>query len=130
MNAGNTFLNVFAIGSAGFFGAVTRYYISGWVYTLCGAKFPYGTLAVNVTGSLLLGFIYTLSMDRSLFSPEMRMAITIGFLGSLTTFSTFSLETFNLIYEGSFLLSFVNMAINVVLSLLAVIAGIALAKFF
>ena len=128
MNTGSTFFNIFAIGTAGFFGALSRYYLSGWVYTQLGARFPYGTLAVNVTGSLILGFIYTLSMDRAIFSPEIKMAITIGFLGSLTTFSTFSLETVNLISEGSFLLSFINIATNVIFSLIAVMAGITLAK--
>lgn len=128
MNTGSAFFNIFAIGTAGFFGALSRYYLSGWVYTQLGSRFPHGTLAVNITGSLILGFIYALSMDRAIFSPEIKMAITIGFLGSLTTFSTFSLETFNLIYEGSFLLAFINITTNVALSLIAVVAGIALAK--
>ena len=123
-------LNILSIGFAGFLGALSRYYISGWVYALCGSKFPYGTLAVNVLGSLILGFIYTLTLERAILSPELRVAITVGFLGSLTTFSTFSLETYNLIYEGSYTLSIINIAVNVILSLAAVIAGIALAKTF
>ena len=116
------------IGAAGFAGAVARYIFSGCVHSLLGDGFPFGTLAVNVAGSLLLGFIYTFSVDRSVLSPEVRTAVSVGFLGSLTTFSTFSLETYHLMSEGSPLLSVANMAVNLVLSLSAVVFGVSLAK--
>jgi len=118
----------FYIGSAGFAGALARYYISGWVYALFGSRLPFGTLAVNVAGSLLLGFLYTLSVERTLLSPELRLALTVGFLGSFTTFSTFSLETFNLFNEGSLYLSVMNIAANLLLGLAAVVCGIFLAR--
>lgn len=130
MKAGGTLLTFMSIGLGGFLGAISRYILSGWAHSALGARFPFGTFLVNVLGSVLLGFVYTLSIDRGGFSPELRMAITVGFLGSLTTFSTFSLETFNLINDGSIYLSALNIMINVTFSIMAVILGVELARFF
>ena len=116
------------IGVAGFLGALSRYAVSGWAYSIFGNRFPYGTLTVNVLGSLLLGFVYTLTVDRTVLSPEARTAVAVGFLGSFTTFSTFSLETVNLLTEGSGVLSLANVFFNVLLCLAAVAVGVTLAK--
>ena len=121
-------LTIFGVGAAGFMGAISRYLLSGWVYGIAGGRLPWGTLAVNVTGSFLLGVLYVLSVERSAISPELRLIIAVGFLGSLTTFSTFSLETVNLLREGNMYLSISNIFLNMLLSFAAVIAGLALAK--
>ena len=88
---------VVAVGGA--FGAVARYLASGWVQDLAGGFFPWGTFAVNATGSLLLGFTLVW-LQATLASPEARQFVTIGFLGSFTTFSTFSYETAAMLRDG------------------------------
>jgi len=113
---------------AGFFGAITRYALSGWTGALFEGRFPAGTAAVNIIGSLLLGFIYTLSMERAVLSPEVRLALTVGFLGSFTTFSTFSLESYNLMREGSFSMALLNIVLNLFAGIAAVFIGVVLAK--
>jgi CrcB protein len=117
------------VGAGGFAGAVARYLMSGWVYGLVGTRLPYGTLAVNVAGSLLLGVVATLGAGRlGLVTPEIRALVAIGFLGAFTTFSTFSLESFRLLEEGSYLFAALNMAGNLTLCLVAVAAGAVLAR--
>ena len=125
-----TMLSIFGVGAAGFLGAISRYLLSGWVYGLAGGRLPWGTLAVNVAGSFLLGIVYILSVERSAVSPELRVILAVGFLGSLTTFSTFSMETVNLLREGNIYLSLTNILLNMLLSFAAVIAGMAVAKVF
>ena len=94
-------MTVLFVGIGGFFGAVLRFLISGWVQKASGFTFPVGTLAVNVLGSLLIGFLVAL-FDNFL-SPYWKAALVTGLLGALTTFSTFSYETFVLLQEGLFL---------------------------
>ncbi|MFQ5585973.1 MAG: fluoride efflux transporter CrcB [Thermodesulfobacteriota bacterium] len=119
---------VLYIGCAGFFGAVLRYAVGGFVYRYAGTTLPYGTLAVNIIGSLLLGFLMEFSMRSALIPGELRMAVGIGFLGAFTTFSTFSYETYRLFEEGSALLATVNIASNLLLCLIAVWIGIIIAR--
>ena len=84
-----------SIAAGGAIGALLRFWVSTGVYTLLGRGFPYGTLVVNVAGSLAMGLLFVLFMERVTISAEWRAAILIGLLGSFTTFSTFSLETLN-----------------------------------
>lgn len=116
------------IGIAGFCGSISRYLVAGWTSSLSLGRFPFGTMTVNVLGSLLLGFIFTLSTDRLSIHPDIKLALTVGFLGSFTTFSTFSLETFNLFKAGDLYLSLMNILMNLFFSIIAVIIGIAAAK--
>ena len=89
---------ILLVGFGGFVGAVLRYGISGWVQRWTGSvNFPYGTLAVNLLGCLVIGLLAGLAEDRGLFTPEARLFLFIGVLGAFTTFSTFGIETLNLL---------------------------------
>ena len=74
-------------------GALSRYYLTIFFARLWGEGFPYGTFIINLTGSLFMGFLVTLALERSLISPDLRLCLAVGFLGSYTTFSTYALDT-------------------------------------
>ena len=120
---------ILAIGLGGFIGAIMRYGISGWVYEKVGENFPHGTLVVNLVGSLILGFFMALSESRIQINPVLKVSVTIGVLGALTTFSTFSYETFSLLQMGQVQKAFINISVSVLLGLLAIWLGIIAAKF-
>ncbi len=105
-------------------GGLTRYYLSGWIQSLLGRSFPYGTFAVNVIGAFLIGLIMELGLRSTLIPDTLRVGLTVGFLGGLTTFSTFSFETFTLLEEGRIMLAFVNVLASVVVCLLFTWLGI------
>lgn len=88
------------IGIGGFFGAVVRYGINAWLTTRWGAAFPYGTLFVNVSGSFVLCLIVAMLSRGFDMAPALRLALTVGFLGSYTTFSTFSADALFLLENG------------------------------
>lgn len=116
------------VGCGGFAGALLRYGLSGWVHRqLPFALFPYGTLAVNLVGCVLIGLIAALVETRQLFGPEFRSFALVGILGSFTTFSTFGYETFAMAREGEYLRAGANVAAQVALGLAAVWAGYGLA---
>lgn len=110
-------------------GAVARFGVSTGVYAMMGRSFPYGTLAVNVFGSLFMGLLYVMLIERLSLSPEFRAILLIGFLGSFTTFSTFSMETLSLIEQAQLLKAAVNIIASVALCLLATWFGIIVARF-
>jgi len=116
-----------ALGGA--LGALARYGISGWVYDRMGESFPWGTLVVNLVGCLALGLVIRW-LQVSAVSPEVRPFLTIGVLGAFTTFSTFSYETVALLQEGQWLRAGLYMGGSVVLGLIAMLAGMALATAF
>ena len=87
----------------GAMGTLARYGLQGVVQYRTGPTFPTGTLAVNLSGCLLLGFLGQLTLNRMVISPEMRVAMTIGFFGGFTTFSTFSWETIKMFEDGEWL---------------------------
>jgi CrcB protein len=115
---------IVAIAMGGAFGALFRFLLSGAVYQWLGRGFPFGTLAVNVIGSFLMGLLFETLSDRLALSPELRAAITVGLLGAFTTFSTFSIETLYLIEEGELLKAGGNILVSVILCLVAVWIGL------
>ena|ERR1043166_2350309 len=126
---GYSMIGLFLVGVGGFIGSVMRYLVSGWVHRILDNPwFPYGTLVVNITGSLTIGFLAGLAENRSVFTPEARLFIFIGILGGFTTFSSFSLETFSLVRNTQTLAAIANMASQLILGLLAVWAGNLLAR--
>jgi CrcB protein len=115
-----------AVASGGALGAVARYLASGWVQNLTGGFFPWGTLVVNAVGCALLGFSL-IWLQETLASPEMRDLVTIGFLGSFTTFSTFSYETLAMLRDGEWWRAGGYLVGSVALGLVGVAVGGALA---
>ena len=112
----------------GAIGAALRFILSNGVYSLLGREFPYGTLAVNIIGSFFMGLLTVMILERGDFDPLIKLAILVGFLGSFTTFSTFSMDTLALINDGALLRAFVNMIGSVVVCVSAVWLGMILAK--
>lgn len=109
-------------------GANVRYWVGGWAADRFGTTFPYGTLIINVTGSLVLGFFITLVTDRFLVDPRWRLLVAIGFLGAYTTFSTYTYESVNMILKGQVWLGLVNLFGSSILGAAAMLAGILLGK--
>lgn len=121
-------MQALAIALGGAVGAVMRYWVSTAVYAWLGRGFPWGTLVVNVAGSLAMGFLYILLLERLTAGPELRALLLIGFLGAFTTFSTFSIETFNLIEQAEIGKALLNMAVSIIACVLAAWAGVILGR--
>lgn len=109
-------------------GAATRYLVSTWAAQRIGTTFPHGTLIVNVVGCFIIGLFMTITTEKFIVSPYWRLLITVGFVGGLTTFSSFSYETFKLFEEASFNLAMYNIFSNMMLGFLATWVGIGLAR--
>jgi CrcB protein len=116
------------IGLGGFFGAIARYYFSRFSMLFLGNIIPFGTLLVNVLGSFILGYFYTITVEKIFISEHLRFAISVGFLGAFTTFSTFSVETLMLFEDGSYILGLMNIFLNFFFALIAAYFGIYLAR--
>ena len=117
-----------AIAVGGAAGALFRYWLSGAVYALTGRGFPYGTLAVNVIGSLLMGMFYVLLVERVADAAPYRAFLMIGVLGAFTTFSTFSLETLQLVENGAVVKAGLNVAMTVALCLAGCWVGLVMGR--
>lgn len=121
-------LKILLVAVGGSIGAVTRYLASNWAAQKLGAEFPYGTLIVNIVGCFIIGLFMQLVTDRIIVNPYWRLLVTVGFVGGLTTFSSFSYETLELISEGDITLALYNLTGNLVLGFLATWIGITAAK--
>lgn len=119
---------ILIVGVGGFIGASLRYIISGLSIRVFGDSFPYGTLLVNILGGLLIGFIMEASVSLWPVSPNIRIFLTTGILGGLTTFSTFSYETISMLSDGSYLMGGINVGLNLFLSLFCAWLGKFLAQ--
>ncbi len=121
-------MNLIYVFLGGGVGAVCRYLVTTQIGMRLGTFFPFGTLTVNVVGSLLMGLIMgalaVLARTSGLLPEQVRLLLTVGFLGGFTTFSSFSLETLTLLRGGSYALAVVNIGANVLLGLLAAGVGV------
>jgi CrcB protein len=117
-----------AIAIAGAFGALARYGLEGFVSRRARGAFPWGTFVVNVTGAFALGLVFTLATERWGVAPWLRSALTIGFLGAYTTFSTLSFETYRLAEDRALALAAANMLGSCAAGLVAVYVGVVIAR--
>ncbi len=116
--------NLLLVGAGGFLGSVARYYLTRLVTQgVHAARFPYGTLVVNVLGCLAIGVVAGLAEQRNLFSPSTRLFLMTGLLGGFTTFSAFAFETYFLGREHAWTAGLANVGLQVMLGLAAVWAG-------
>lgn len=117
------------VGLGGFIGAIARFELARAIGALVESRFPWGTFAINVSGSFLLGVLSVIVAQKTAPDSEaLRLALGVGFLGAFTTFSTFEFETHALLDDGSWVMALANMIASLLLGLVAVRAGIVLAK--
>jgi len=119
---------ILAIAAGGAVGAVLRFALSNGIYRMVGRDFPYGTLTVNVLGSLLMGFLFITMVERQIVSAEWRAALLVGLLGAFTTFSTFSMETIALLEDGELFRALMNVVLSVLFCLAATWIGISVGR--
>lgn len=117
-----------AIAAGGAIGSLLRFWMSNGVYALLGRGFPYGTLAVNVLGSLVMGFLYIVMIERMAVAAEWRAFALVGLLGAFTTFSAFSIETLNLLEQADYAKAVVNMTASVLACVGAALVGVIIAR--
>jgi CrcB protein len=120
---------VFAVALGGALGASLRYLLAAMTHGLLGHAFPYGTLLVNVLGSLLVGYLVVLLPDHGSQASMLRLLLITGLLGGFTTYSAFSIETLTLLQEGQLLKAGLNIALTLCGCLFAVWVGYLLARF-
>jgi fluoride exporter len=123
-------LRVILIAIFGAIGTLTRYGLQGVVQIRMGGAFPYGTLLINLTGCFLLGLLGQITLNRMIISPDWRVAMTVGFFGGYTTFSSFGWETAKMLEDGEWLRATTYVSASVVVGLFLSIAGIRLANRF
>src|SRR5215813_7395527 len=100
------------IGVFGLIGTLSRYWLSGWADAWWGGTFPFGTVVVNLVGCLAIGFLFHATQERYLVDPAVRAAVLVGFLGGFTTFSSFGIQSFNLLRDGEIFLASANILIS------------------
>jgi len=121
-------LDFLAVSAGAVAGANLRYWMSRYAARLLGPVFPYGTLAINVLGSFVLGFFLVWTTERAVVDPRWRLLIAVGFCGGYTTFSSYAYETMAFFEHGQWMLMAANFVSNNLLACAAVLAGMALAR--
>lgn len=121
-------LKMLSIVIGGGLGALLRYFVSGATYQFFNGGFPWGTLVVNLAGSFVIGLVWSFS-ERLVMSPNLKTLVLIGLLGAFTTFSTYSLETANLLRDGELRLALWNILASNILGLAFVLAGIVMSRY-
>ena len=116
------------VGLGGFAGAVARYAVDGWVARSLGTSFPFGTLIINASGSLLIGILFAASIERATLPADIRAPVMIGFVGAYTTFSTYMLESWRLVEDGAWGLGAINVIGSIAIGLAAVGIGLAIGR--
>jgi fluoride exporter len=116
------------VGVGGFIGAIARFWVGSYIGERMGTRFPYGTFVINISGSFLVGFIWTLLTAKAHLSPNWGYLIPVGFIGAYTTFSTFEFETLRSIQDGQFVMASLNVVLSVLLGFIAVWAGAVAGK--
>ena len=119
---------ILLIGFGGFIGACLRYAISGFAHKQLGSNFPWGTLLVNLIGAFAIGFFWQLS-TQFIDTTNLKLFVLVGMIGSLTTFSTYSLETLNLINNSEYLFAAINIVVSNLLGIITVFVGILVSKY-
>lgn len=118
-------MNIILIFFGAGLGGIFRYWMASLTYLFLGRQFPYGTLLVNVSGCFLMGFLFSILSERlDSIAPQLRSFLLVGFLGGYTTFSTFSIETLNLVENGEWFYAGLNIFLSVGLCMLAVGVGV------
>jgi len=112
----------------GALGTLARYGVSGWAHQKVNNIFPIGTLTVNLIGSLLIGLLWGMAENTTM-SPNVRTFLFVGILGGFTTFSTYSLETLNLLRDGEVKMAMINLLLNNVLGVLLAFVGLMIGKY-
>ncbi|MHB8093610.1 MAG: fluoride efflux transporter CrcB [Candidatus Aminicenantales bacterium] len=124
------FVKLAVLAAAGALGTLARYGLTGVIHKLKGTAFPWGTLAVNLIGCLIAGFIWTLFEGRKPVDAETRTLILVGFMGAFTTFSAFILDTGHLIRAADWTSAAANISVQNVVGIVALFAGMALGRLF
>src|SRR4030095_9965402 len=119
---------IFLIGIAGLAGTLGRYWLSGWADRWWGGSFPFGTLIVNLSGCLAIGFLFHATQEKYLIDPAVRSAVLVGFLGGFTTFSSFAVQSFNLLRDGEIFLACANILASNIVGFILVWVGYAISR--
>ncbi len=125
-----TFAKILSVAIGGALGAAARYLINISPLANVFERFPFPTFFINLTGSFLIGFLFVLMTDKFTTNDNLRLAVSVGFLGAFTTFSTFELEIFDLVGERYFAVAFLYLFLSVLFGFVGVLAGVWLAKKF
>lgn len=121
-------LAIILVAIGGSIGSVLRYLISKWAAEKIDFTLPYGTFIVNIVGCFIIGFFMTMVTERVVVSPYWRLFVTVGFVGGLTTFSSFSYESIQLLLQSNFFQGFCNIGGNIIIGLFATWLGISVAR--
>lgn len=121
-------LGVLLVAVGGAIGSVSRYLVSNWMVARFGSEFPLGTLLVNIIGCFIIGLFMAMSSERLSMSPYWRLLIAVGFLGGLTTFSSFSYETLRLLQDADMMHAFYNVGLNLTGGFLATWLGLMISR--